>query len=116
MTDIGINMDELPEMDELPDSGEGSRSDFMKNPEGLQSPEAVVETLKDDGIDPFDLDDRGQVEYAEGALRGPQLSNVEDRSRTEAQVEAEHDLVAAYGRTEFGDEFTFMDFPSPEDP
>lgn len=110
---------ELPEF-ELPESGEGSRADFRANPPGLRSPQAVHDSLKEDGIDPFDLTDdsgnpdRGQVEYAEGALREVQYPQRDNRARTAAQIEAEHDLVTAYGRSQFGDDFTEQDFPGDE--
>lgn len=112
---LGIDRDRLPTLGELPDSGEGSRSDFESNPAGLDTPTEVVSTLKDDGIDPFDLSDKGQASYAEGALREVQYPQRDERDRTAAQIEAEHDLVAAFGRTEF-DSFGVEDFPGPEDP
>jgi hypothetical protein len=112
---LGIDKDLLPGLDELPESGEGSRSDFESNPPGLDSPRDVVDSLKDDGIDPFDLGDKGQAAYAEGALREVQYPQRDERDRTAAQIEAEHDLVAAFGRTEF-DDFGVEDFPGPEDP
>jgi hypothetical protein len=103
-------MSDLPSFGELPNDGEGSKADFAANPDDLDTPKEVVASLRDDGIDPFDLDDRGQVEYADGALADSILPNIEDRSRTYAQAEAEHDLINAFGRTEF-DEFTGREWP-----
>jgi len=112
---LGIDKGRLPTLGELPDSGEGSRSDFESNPPGLDTPREVVSSLKDDGIDPFDRGDKEEASYAEGALREVQYPQRDERDRSAAQIEAEHDLVAGFGRTEF-DTFGVEDFPGPQDP
>jgi hypothetical protein len=83
--------------------------DWEDNPAHLDTPTEVREDLRDDGLDPMDVNTPQRAAFGHSLIHG--MANDPDRGgRTPAQLEAEHDMVVEAMTEDYG-----MDHDSPLD-
>jgi hypothetical protein len=73
-------------------SGDEPDPDWSDNPDDLDTPEEVRETLKERGLDPMDVDTKDEAMFGHFLIHA-YADDPDMGGRTPTELEAEHDMV-----------------------